>query len=275
MAKINQIFTVIDPTTKNQRALNRAVLGAKSTGARIHAYLCIASNMDADHFHDFIEAETSKYQTWIDDLIEPIRADGIDIDVEIERHDDWRSAMGPAATRSGCDLIIKNAHQRLESTTTSLSSSDWSLFRSAPCPVMIAKSERSSGSGNVLVAIDSMKEDGAYEKVIDETLGFARVAVASYREGTLHVLSAYAASYNKVNAPNLAERTGVETEHIHVSGERVEEAIEKCATDIDAELIVIGVMKTPRLSGVLFGTTTEWLLNHLDRDIMVVIPQNA
>ena len=91
----------------------------------------------------------------------------------------------------------------------------------------------------------------------------------------MHVLSAYAASYNKVNAPNLAERTGVETEHIHVNGERVEEAIEKCATDIDAELIVIGVMKSPRLSDVLFGTTTEWLLNHLDRDIMVVIPQNA
>ena len=173
MDEINKIFTVIDPTTKNQRALNRAVLGAKSTGARIHAYLCIAFNMDTDHFHDFIEAETSKYQAWIDDLIEPIRADGIDIDVEIERHDDWHSAMGPATTRSGCDLIIKNAHQRSESTTTSLSSSDWSLFRSAPCPVMIAKSERSSGSGNVLVAIDSMKEDGAYEKVIDETLGFA------------------------------------------------------------------------------------------------------
>ncbi len=274
MGLINKIFTVIDPTTKNQRALNRAVLGAKSTGARIHAYLCIASNVDAEHFHDFIEAETAKYQEWIDDLVKPIRADGIDIDVEIERHDDWRSAMGPAATRSGSDLIIKNAHQRSESKTTSLSSSDWSLFRSAPCPVMIAKSERSSGSGNVLLAIDPMKEDGAYEKVIDEALGFACAAVASYREGTLHVLSAYEGSDDKVNATNLAERTGVETEHVHVTGERVEEAIEKCATDIDAELIVIGVSKSPRLSGVLFGSTTEWLLNHLDRDVMVVIPQN-
>ena len=275
MAEINKIFTVIDPTTKNQRALNRAVLGAKSTGARIHAYLCIPSNMDAEHFHDFIEAETSKYQAWIDELVKPIRADGIDIDVEIERHDDWRSAMGPAATRSGCDLIIKNAHQRSASKTTSLSSSDWSLFRSAPCPVMIAKSERSSGSGNVLLAIDPMKENSAYEKVIDESLGFARVAVASYREGTLHVLSAYEGSDVKVSAENLAERTGLETAHVHVTGDRVEEAIEKCATEIDAELIVIGVAESPRLSGVLFGTTTEWLLNHLDRDVMVVIPQNA
>lgn len=274
MAQINKIFAVIDPKTKNQRALNRAVLGAKSTGARIHAYLCMSFNVDAQNFHDYIEAEKKRYQAWADDLVKPIRAEGIEIELEIEEHEDWRSALGPAATRSQSDLIIKNAHQLSESKSKSISSSDWSLFRSAPCPVMVAKSERSSGSGIVLVAIDPVIEDDVDEKVVDETLSFARAAVASYRGGALHVLSAYEGTDDKVNSSKMASRTGVEMEHIHIIGDRTERAIEKCADDIDAELIVVGVSKSPRLSGVLFGSTIEWLLNHLDRDVMVVIPQH-
>ena len=108
MTEINKIFAVIDPTAKNQRALNRATLGARSTGARIHAHACVYTEVDANQSKDIVKNEMAGYQAWIEKMVKPIRDEGIEVDVEVEWHDDWRSAMGPAATRASADLIIKN-----------------------------------------------------------------------------------------------------------------------------------------------------------------------
>ena len=274
MTEINKIFAVIDPTAKNQRALNRATLGARSTGARIHAHACVFTEVDASQSDDIVKNEMAAYQAWIERLVKPIRDEGIEVDVEVEWHDDWRSSMGPAATRAAADLIIKNSHQRSDAHGAVLSSSDWSLFRSAPWPVMVAKSERSSGSGNVLLAVDPQMKDDVYEKVLEDSLGSDRAAVASYAGGVLHVLSVYEDSELTVNVANLARQTGVDAEHVHIMSGAPEQAIAQCAADINVELVVIGVPQSPKLSGVLFGPTAEWLLNHLDRDVMMVIPKN-
>ena len=135
MGLINKIFAVVDPTTQTQRALNRAVLGAKSTGASIHLYACIHSGMSADDPKELQRAESLRYRAWVEDIVKPIREQGIFVDVEIEWNEDWHAAIGPAATRADSDLIIKNSHRRSGSKRTLLSSSDWSLFRSAHCPV--------------------------------------------------------------------------------------------------------------------------------------------
>jgi len=274
MSEINTIFAVIDPTTKNQRALNRAVLGVKSTGARLHAYLCIEARDDSEHLREFSEAETAGYEKWVGELVEPIRARGIKVDVEVERHEDWRSAIGPAATRAASDLIIKNAHALGDSRTRSLSHSDWSLFRGAPCSVMLAKSERSSHSGNVLLAVGPQELDAAHETMFEETLGFALAAVASYQHGALYVLSVNEQPEHNASPTELAQRTQVPKERVTVVEGNFKTEIERWAGEIDAELVVIGVSHSPRLSGILFRPTTEWLLNHLDRDVMVVIPKN-
>ena len=273
MTEINKIFAVVDPTTKNQRALNRAALGAKSTGASVHAYACVYSKVDAHKVEELIRIEMSEYQAWLEALVKPIRDDGIEVDVEVEWQDDWRSAMGPAATRASADLIIKNSHHRMGGPSTALSSSDWSLFRSAPCPVMVAKSERSSGSGNVLLAVKPTYDPDTYQQLLEGSLESARAAVASYAGGVLHVISSQA-DPQEASVVDLAQQTGVDAPNVHMTSGVAGEAIARCAAEIDAELVVIGVAQSPKLSGVLFGTTTEWLLNHLDRDVLMVIPKH-
>ncbi len=275
MGFINTIFAVIDPTTQNQRALNRAVFGAKSTGARIHVYACIHSKMLADDQEELIKVETSRYQAWIDGMIAPIKDDGIEVEVEIEWNDDWRSAMGPAATNAQSDIILKNSHRKTDLRHTLLSSSDWSLFHTANCPVSLAKSKQSSGSGKILLAVDLRNSDESYDKIIDVMLDYAHAAEASYESGELHIISAYEGSDDYVHVTDLVDRTGVKKERIHVIGDRAGAAIKKCADELDAELILIGVATTSRLAGILFGSTTEWLLNHIDRDIMVIIPKGS
>ena len=80
MTEINKIFAVVDPTTKNQRALNRAALGAKSTGASVHAYACVHSKVDAHKVEELIRIEMSEYQAWLEALVKPIRDDGIEVE---------------------------------------------------------------------------------------------------------------------------------------------------------------------------------------------------
>ena len=270
MALINTIFAVIDPTIQNQRALNRAVFGAKTTGARIHVYACIHSAMAADDEEELSKVETSRYRAWIDEIVKPIKAQGIDVEVEIEWSNDWRAALGNAATRAGSDLIIKHSHRRKMSKRMLLSSSDWMLFRNANCPVILAKSERSSGSGKILLALDLLHSE---DRIIDAMLDFARAAEESYENGELHVVSAAERSSDYVHVTDLTKRTAVPTSRVHVIGERPERAIAQCAEDLDVELVVIGAAKTSRLT--TFGSSTEWLLNHMDRDIEVVIPKLA
>ena len=206
------------------------------------------SKVDAHKVEELIRIEMSEYQAWLEALVKPIRDDGIEVDVEVEWQDDWRSAMGPAATRASVDLIIKNSHHRMGGPSTALSSSDWSLFRSAPCPVMVAKSERSSGSGNVLLAVKPTYDPDTYQQLLEGSLESAAPRVASYAGGVLHVISSQA-DPQEASVVDLAQQTGVDAPNVHMTSGVAGEAIARCAAEIDAELVVIGVAQSPKLSG--------------------------
>ena len=107
-----KIFVVIDPTSNQQSALDRAVALARHYGARIHAYLCIYSSLETDDPEMLKKVEMTRYKLWLDTFIEPIRAKGIDIDVQIDWSPNWREAMRDAALQSECDLIIKQTTRR-------------------------------------------------------------------------------------------------------------------------------------------------------------------
>ena len=125
----------------------------------------------------------------------------------------------------------------------------------------------------MLLALNYGKWKHGHQNDLDETLAYAREAEKSYKNGVLHVLTAYEVTEDYVQAADLARLTDVPAERIHVIGDSPEQAITKCADDLDAELVILGGPNTSRLSGLLFGSTTEWLLNHMDRDVMVVITE--
>src|SRR5690606_16356624 len=97
--RIKKIFCVIDPTTNNQPALLRGAAIAEDIKAALHAYVCIpgSNNMPAENRDAMREAEIARHQAWLTQMIAPFQKAKIKTSLEVECHDDWRSALAPAA----------------------------------------------------------------------------------------------------------------------------------------------------------------------------------
>jgi hypothetical protein len=61
----NTILAVIDPTTDNQRALDRALSLAGQGGATVHAYLCCYSNARVEDFAALQRVEVARHEAWL------------------------------------------------------------------------------------------------------------------------------------------------------------------------------------------------------------------
>lgn len=273
MIVIDNIFVVIDPTTNKQRTLQRAARIAKKTDAKIHAYLCIYSTKETEDQNALKEAELSRYEPWLESIVAPIRTEGIDISTQIDWTHDWRNALGAAAKQLNSDMIIKSSHKRSATKRMLMSSSDLALFETATCPVMLVKSEESVGHHRVLVAVDAKRQDERYNHIFNAVIEYGKDVVAAYENenSELHVVHAYPNPEDYVHVTDVEKRTGLSGAHVHIVGEKPEQAIEKVAREIDANYIIIGLSTRSTIANRVFGNTAEWLLNNLDQDILVVI----
>ena len=115
-----------------------------------------------------------------------------------------------------------------------------------------------------------MPQKDTGDTTLENMSEYARAAEESYNNGELHVVCAFEGSDQYVHVTDLSRVTGVDSERCHIIGGLTERVIQETADKLDAELIIIGTSRTSKLKGLLFGSTTEWLLNNVDRDIMVV-----
>lgn len=273
MKELNTIFVSIDPTTNKQIALDRAIaIAKKCVGSKLHAYVCIYSDIETDDVDALKQAEIARYKLWLEGIIAPLRSGGLDVNTIIEWNEDWHHAIGPAAERAGSDLIVKSSRPRTPIKHRLMTSSDFALFKSASCTILTVRSEDHEMTGNVLVAVDCKRESAGYNKILDEALAHGRRASTVTRNGELHVVNAYSTQDDYVHVTDVVKRTGVDTNFVHVVGDEPEQAIARVAEEINAALVIIGLSTKSSLVNRVFGSTAEWLLNNLTQDILVVIP---
>ena len=270
--KLDRIFCVIDPTTNNQRALDRARFVASGNNAHIHAYICIATPM-ADAAEDrraLQEAEIARHEAWLERLVTPLREEGREVTTEVECRDEWRDALAPAAERAGADLIIKSAYRRSALRRRLLKTSDFILLRSANCPVLLVKTDRIGKLDRVLAAVNIAIEDDAHRQLTDRVIDIART-VAETADAELHCVNAYSGSLNFVHPPDLAKRAGIERRQAHVGDAEPAELIAQVAEKIEAPLVVIGSVARRGVSGAVVGNTAEKILDTVPADILTII----
>ena len=210
MKELKTIFVSIDPTTNKQLALERATAIAKQCpGSKLFAYVCIYSDTERDDEEALKHAEITRHKLWLEEIVAPVRADGIEIDIIIEWNKEWRYAIGPAADRAGSDLIVKSSHTRSPIQHRLMTTSDFALFKSASCTILTVRSEEQEMQGNVLVAVDCKRESMEYNKILDEALAHGRRASTVTRNGELHVVNAYSTQDEYVHVTDVVNRTGV------------------------------------------------------------------
>lgn len=271
MIKLKKIFVAINPASNDQYGLKRAAEIAKLSKAEIAAHLCIYSGIEASDQEALKEAEISRYKPWLENLVKPIRDQGIKVRTEITWDKDWKKGLGNAAKSENPDMIVKASQKTQKSRKLQMLSSDWALFESATCPVLLVNSavERTN---KILMAIDINREDKKYQEIMDLVIEYANSA-ATATKSELHVVNSYLDQDDYVHVTDVAKRTGVPSSNVHVLGGQPEQAILKTAKKINAEMVVMGLSTKSKLANRIFGYTSEWLLNNLNQDVFVIIPK--
>lgn len=271
MPTLNKIFTVIDPTTDIQIALlNAAKIASQNQAISLHVYEavhCGGDNADAEALQ---RAELARHRAWVETLVEPIRAAGNEVNVELEWTGDWRDAIAPAAERAGADLIVKSASAHSGAGRRALKTSDWTLLRNSHCPVYLIKKGAIDGGVKVLVALDMARDDDLHNTLNERVLEYGRAFASNVPNSSLHAVNAYADSDHFVYASDLAEKSGIERINAHTVEGAPDKVIPEVAEQIDADIVVIGTAARDGIKAAVIGNKAERILDALQTNILTV-----
>lgn len=285
MARTGKLMAIIDPTSSEQTALERATRLAVDGKGSVHAFCC--TYLGEEEMADFPSRKDAKHQelervqNWLDQLAKPIVDQGVSVTTEVYWNENWYDSACHAAARNGASLIVKNSEPHGTLARKLSRTSDYTLLRYAPCPVLLTKTSDDWINGRILAALAVDKQDPEHELLnnaivaeaqrLTRTTGFDLHLVAAHHEradmaAVLNILADEDRSFEDV----LAERYGVPAGHVHIKEASAKEAILETVKEVSADVLVMGTIARKGLRGALIGNTAEKVLDELDIDILTV-----
>lgn len=267
-----KILCIIDPTTNQQRALDRAAFIARQNGASVHALLCFVppEGVAAEDADAFVAAEQLRHELWLEELVKPLRVADAKVTTEVQTSSDWRTGLAEAVRRADADLLIKAASTRSALRRRLMKTSDWLVLREARCPVLFAKRSDTAAIENVLAAVNIAATDQAHVKLTEVVLAAGR-EVAEQLGAELNVVNAYVDSKNFIHPPDLAKRAGVGRQQAHVGDADPEDLIASVCQKIAAGIVIIGSVGRKGMAAAVVGNTAERILDTVAADILVIV----
>ena len=262
---LDKILVIVDPTTTTQPAFARALHSAQLTGARLHLYTCI----EESGARETDEAQQQTCMKAQKKLIASAEEHGIDASGEVEIGRNWCQQVVSAAARCTASMVFKSTRDHSDVDREMRQTSDWTLLRLSPCPVLLVKDFHDWKNRRVLAAINTRSKDVAHIKLNNQIISFAQQFSEAYGADP-HFVNAYSDSNQVPDIDQLADACGVPCEHVHVVEGGAADVIAGMAADIDADLIIIGTVGRAGLKGTVVGNTSERILDHTDSDVLVL-----
>ncbi len=301
MNPLNRILVVVDPNDSAQRALSRAVVLARATGAKLTAFLSIydfsyemTTMLSIQERDAMRKAVVEHRQMWLQDLLNDKFAKDADIDINVMWHNRPFEAIIETAIDGKYDLIVKGTHQHDSLKSIIFTPTDWHLLRKSPCPVLLVKDMEWAKNGKILTAVhtgsDADHHISLNAKLIDQAKELAGLIDAE-----VHLVNSYPGTpvniaieipefdpneYNSVVKEHhqkacsvLAEKCGIDPEHVHIAEGLPEDVIPEVSQQIGAELLVIGTIGRTGFSAAIIGNTAEHVIDQINCDILAVKPE--
>ncbi|MBT4520996.1 MAG: universal stress protein [Halieaceae bacterium] len=262
---LNKIMVIIDPTQEQQPAFERGLDSARLTGARLHIYVCLNEDYGSGtraeieaRFHDLLEQLVTRAET-----------DGVEAHTEIDWAEDWSHQVARAAARCSASMVFKDSFQHSDVEREKRATSDWTLLRISPCPVLMVKKYRDWRHLKVLASIKSHSTDEAHIKLNNQIIGFAQRFTDAYGFDA-HFVSAYNDRNHPPERAKLAEICGAPEEHVHIVEGAPARQVSEVADKLGVDLIIIGTVARSGIKGQIVGNTSERLLDHTEADVLVL-----
>ena len=286
MTGSKKLLVVIDPTTDHQMALTRAAQLASDINSGLHLFCCtyldqrdlaqFSSRKDAKHH------ELERVNHWLESLAAPLLADGLNVECEAWWNEHWAESISHAAARCGASLIVKSSFSHNKARRTLSKTSDFTLLRHAPCPVLLTKSKDTWMNNRILAALAIDRHDKEHERLNNTIIREAqRLSQATGFD--LHLVAAHFdhpdlavtfeemhLSSNSTATEKVAQRFGVPLANVHLANGTPHDVILDTAYLLKADLVIIGTTARQGLKGALMGNTAEKILDELETDLLTI-----
>ncbi|MBL4908630.1 MAG: universal stress protein UspE [Alteromonadaceae bacterium] len=300
MEKYQNILVIIDPTTNDQIALKRAIELAKRTNSKLTAFLSIfdfsyemttiLSSNEREIMRTTVIADR---KSWVEEIVAEHNPEHLTIESRVLWHNRPFEAIINQVIDYKFDLVIKGTHQHDKFKAVIFTPTDWHILRKCPCPVLLVKEHNWPENGNILAAVNigsDEEEHQSLNKIItDEANNLAQIINANVHlvnsfPGTpvniaIEIPEFNAQEYNETMLKNHqklmtehTEKFNIKAENTYVREGLAEDVINDVASEIDAELVVLGTIGRTGFSAAIIGNTAEHVIDQLKCDVLALKP---
>jgi universal stress protein E len=306
MKRLDRILAVIDPTTESQPALAKAATLARRSGAALELFISDFDPslsgqpfFDTDKLRQLREEFVAERLEYLEEAAEELRAEGLAVETHVHWDNPTYRGIVRRVEESSPDLVVKDTHYHTVLRRTLFTNTDWSLIRTCPVPLLLARAGDWPDTPRIVAALDPGHLGDKPASLDHDLLEWAEL-LASCMGGELHAVHAFfpaalLATTTMAGMPLVSGITsaeiveterrriagvlagivaahGVAAERVHLEQGAANEVLPRVAEKLGAALIVMGAVSRSRLQEVFLGSTAERVLDRIGCDVLVVKP---
>lgn len=301
--KVKHILVAMaDPAAKASPAVDKAAALARRLEAEVTLFHSVYSPYVAgeqfyspDALQKDIEGAVNLRKSQLARLAETLGKAGIRVRVRVRWDYPVYESIVREVLREGVDLVVAESHRHTRAARVILSNTDWQLMRLSPCPVLFVKTARPYDRVRMLAAVDPLH---AHDKpaALDREVLDAGAALAGAFNGKLHAVHAYMvgtpftsgvlmdpvplpvnvteqhAAFVRKSFDALLAPYGLGARRAHLRAGAAAEEIPNVAEEVDAGVLVMGVVSRSGLRRLFIGSTAERVIDRVKCDVLVLKP---
>jgi len=305
MASFSRILCVVDPTEKEQPALDRATWLARRSGAALDLLICYYNEYlggewysDSPSLKKAREEVLAGFREKLEILAKPLRAEGLVVATNAVWYHPLHQGIARQSLALKSDVVFKDTHHHSALSRSFFTNSDWNLIRACPVPLWLVKPGEFGDEPKFIASVDPLNEHDKPAALDDEIMILSK-SLATDVNGSVHAFHSYdprialasvtASAYAPVSLPlqdieaelskqhqkkfdEVIDFHGIPKDHAHLVSGLVHEELPELANKLDAAVVVMGAVSRNAMKRVFIGATAERTLEHLPCDLVVVKP---
>ena len=285
---------LVHPVDKPTLQRTAELLSRKT--AKMTLFSMVASSPEKNELEDYIQKLVMEDQRkTLEKIAEPLKQNGIKTQIEINSGQSFIDVIRQVIIGKH-DLVVMMADGPKTIREQLFGSTSMHLMRKCPCPVWVVKPSRRKSLRKVMAAVDPDPENETRHSLNQGILRHAK-RIAEKSGAALHIVHGWsvfggevdrsrrwvkkaevrlyleqAASEHRQRLNELLADEGIDPVNVHLVQGKPGEIIPKKASEIGADLLVMGTVCRTGVPGFFIGNTAETVLGQVDCSVLTIKP---
>ena len=294
------ILVVVSGKRRNHIALARALQFAEFYDIKLTLLSCVfdpgtelSPLLSSEQKEQIRQQKIEKRKSYLEDIKNQITNKNVPVDISVKWNRKIQRAVIETCEEIKPDLIVKRISESASSVNPFTMPVDWQLLRHAPAPLLLVKSAEWNMNAPILAAVDAAsdnpKEQAFNGIIIEYAKLFSRLTDASAHVVTTHIapivdnavsipnfdldeLRSKVTELNNSKLTDLVEDFNIAETDRHVVEGLAEARIPELASEIGAQIVVMGTIGRRGIKGAFMGNTAERVLTELQCEVLALKP---